>query len=346
MLQQFDYLNECIAFWGRSNRRDATYKRAQMIKRRGDAYLFNLLCSEYTSRFRWGYEPPDGRKTIATELIEQTILFGGMVAFMKLHLEHGSYAEDTWRNFRVSGADNQSFYSYPNKCTLTDYAGKTYGEHIPVQEQEDDTFADCVMIYDNFSGWSPLWTIFYYVDRLSVINTSIEACVHNILGTSVITCTKEQARDIEKQRTAAAIGVPYIIHYDEDDLKPPSASIMSTSGASDELRILYSAFDKTHHDYLQSIGIRVNSEIDKQTGVTPMEIIENRMNVDLILNDSLATRKKGIELAKRIGLEGLSVSLDNFENRTGDYDRNGNKIPADNQEKDPAEPEGGGEDNA
>lgn len=340
----FDYLNECIAFWGRSNRRDATYKQAQLIKKRGDAYLFNFLCTEFTSRFRWKYEPADGRRTIATELIERTILFGGACAFARVNKTNGSYTDDSWRNFRVAGMDNLSFYGYPNKCTLTDYAGRTYGERIPVQEQEYDTFANCGLIYDNFTGWSPLWTIFYYVDRLSVINTSIEACVRNILGTSVITCTREQARAIEKQRTAAAVGVPYIIHFDEDDLKPPAAAIMSTNGASDELRTLYQSFDKTHHDFLQSIGIRVNSEIDKQTGVTPMEIIENRMNVDLILNDAFETRKKGIELAKRIGLEGLSVSLDNFENQVGDYDKNGNKIPADKPKNEPERPEGGEQD--
>lgn len=340
----FDYLNECIALWGRSNRRDATYKQAQKIKKRGDAYLFNFLCSEFTSRFRWKYDPADGRKTIATELIERTILFGGSCAFARVNKTNGSYTDDSWRNFRVAGMDNLSFYGYPNRCTLTDYAGRTYGERIPVQEQEDDTFANCCLIYDNFTGWSPLWTIFYYVDRLSVINTSIEACVRNILGTSVITCTREQARDIEKQRTAAAVGVPYIIHFDEDDLKPPAAAIMSTSGASDELRTLYQSFDKTHHDFLQSIGIRVNSEIDKQTGVTPMEIIENRMNVDLILNDAFETRKKGIELAKRIGLEGLTVSLDNFENQVGDYDKNGNKIPADKPKDEPEKTEGGEQD--
>lgn len=340
----FDYLNECIALWGRSNRRDATYRQAQKIKKRGDAYLFNLLCSEFTSRFRWKYDPADGRKTIATELIERTILFGGSCAFARVNKTNGSYTDDSWRNFRVAGMDNLSFYGYPNRCTLTDYAGRTYGERIPVQEQEYDTFANCCLIYDNFAGWSPLWTIFYYVDRLSVINTSIEACVRNILGTSIITCTREQALDIEKQRTAAAVGVPYIIHFDEDDLKPPAAAIMSTSGASDELRTLYQSFDKTHHDFLQTIGIRVNSEIDKQTGVTPMEIIENRMNVDLILNDAFEARKKGIELAKRIGLEGLTVSLDNFENQVGDYDKNGNKIPSDKQEYKPEEPEGGEED--
>ena len=337
----FDYLNEWITFWGRSNRRDATYRQAQKIKKRGDAYLFNFLCSEFISRFRWKYEPADGRKTIATELIERTILFGGACALARINRTNGSYTGGSGRNFRVSGMDNVSFYGYPNKCTLIDYAGRDYGERIPVQEQEDDDFANCCLIYDNFTGWSPLWTIFYYVARLSVINTSIAACVRNTLGTSVIACTREQARDIEKQRAAASVGVPYIIHFDEDDLKPPAASIMSTSGASDELRTLYQSFDKTHHDYLQSIGIRVNSEIDKQTGVTPMEIIENRMNVDLILNDALETRKKGVELAKRIGLEGLSVSLDNFENRVGDYDKNGNKIPSDKQTNEPEELEGG-----
>lgn len=339
----FDYLSQVITLWGRTNRRDSTYRRAQQIKRRGDAYLFNFLCSEYVSRFKWTYEPPDGRKTIATELIERTMLYGGVCAFALYVQRNRTYRDATWRNFRVSGMDNLSFYGYPNRCTLTDYSGRVTGDYIPVQEQEDGEIANCAIIYDNFDGWSPLATIFYYVDRLSCVNSSIDACIRNILGTSIITCTKEQARDIEKQRAASEMGVPYLLRYDEDDLRPPSTQLMTTAGAPEELKILYEAFDKTHHDFLQSVGIRVNAEIDKRAGVTPMEIIENRMNVDLILNAALETRRKGIELAKRIGLEGLSVSLDNFENRVGDYDANGNKIAPDGNEGKEGK-EGGDED--
>lgn len=321
----FDYLNEFLFLCG-SNRRSSTYKRAMAIKKRGDAYLFNLLCQEWTSRMRWTYEPEDGRKTIATELIERTILFGSVCGIARYRQEAGTYSETTWRNFRVSGMDNLSFYGYPNRCTLSDYSGRAVGQYIPVQEQELDSIANCALVYDNFSGWNPLLTVVYYVERLSQINASINACVNNILGTSLITCSREQAREVEKQRQSASIGVPYLVRYDDIDVRIPKPELISTPGASEELKTLYEAFDKTHHDYLQTIGIRVNNEINKKSGITPMEIIENRMNVDLILNDAFACRKKCIGLAERIGLTGLSVSLDNFESLTGDYDKNGVRI--------------------
>lgn len=320
-----DYLNEILFLYGR-NRRNNTYKQAMMLKKRGDAYIFNFLCSEWISRFRWNYEPDDGRKTIATELIEKTILFGTVCGFAKFIQTNGSYTDESWRNFRVTGMDNLSFYGYPNRCTLTDYSGRITGTYIPVQEQEADGIANCALIYDNFNGWTPLWTIFYYVDRLSVINASINACVRNILGTSIITCTKEQAREVEKQREASSIGIPYLVRYDDIDVRPPKPEMITTPGAAEELKTLYEAWDKTHHDYLQAIGIRVDNKMDKKAGLTPLEIVENRMNVDLILNSCFEARKKGIELAKRVGLTGLSVSLDNFENLVGDYDKNGDRI--------------------
>lgn len=345
----FDYLNEVLFIYGK-NRRNNTYKQAMALKKRGDAYLFNLLCQEYINRFKWTYEPADGVKTIATELIERTILFGGAVGFAKYVQSNGTYQETTWRNFRVSGMDDRSFYGYPNQCTLTDYSGKVVGKYIPTQKQDLAEIANCSLIYDNFQGWNPLWTIFYYVERLSGINASINACVKNILGTSIISCSREQARDVERQRQSASIGVPYLVWFDDGDVRPPEIKLISTPGASEELKTLYEAFDKTHHDYLQSIGIRVNNEMNKKSGITPIEIIENRMNVDIILNSAYEARKEGIEMAKKIGLEGLSVSLDNFESLIGDYDKNGNRITnvdpeASEINKDVKDNPEGGEDN-
>lgn len=338
----YDYLNEVLFLYGK-NRRNGTYKKAMQLKKRGDAYLFNLLCQEWVSRFRWKYEPADELKTVATELIERTILFCGACGFAKYKQTAGEYVEETWRNFRVTGLDSLSFYGYPNSCTLTDYAGHVAGKFLPVQEQETANVANCALIYDNFTGWSPLFTVMYFTERLSQLNTSIGACVQNILGTSIISCSREQAREVEKQREGAYIGVPFIVRYDDTEIRPPRPELIATDGAGEELKILYEAFDKTHADFLQSIGVRVNNEMNKKSGITPMEIVENRMNVDLILNAAYAARLKGIELAERIGLSGLSVSLDNFESLTGDYDKNGNRI----QNVDPTASEvnkGGGDD--
>lgn len=347
----FDYLNECLFLFGKKNRTNNTYKRARALQKQGAAYIFNLLCKEWCARFRWDYDPEDGAKTIATQLIEKTILFNTACGFAKYKQTRGSYSEETWRNFIPTGMDNLSFYGLPNRCTLTDYSGRISGQYIPAHEEEPDGIANCVLIFDNVDNWTPLYTIFYYAEKLTQINTSINACISNILGTSLISCTQEQAKEIERQRQAAGIGVPYLIFYDDTDVRPPRPEMLSTPGASEELKVLYEAFDKTHHDFLQSIGVRVDNKMDKKAGITPMEIIENRMNVDLILNESLRARQKGIELAERIGLTGLSVSLDNFENLVGDYDKNGNRIGIEEtetgekeEEKEKKEEEDGGDD--
>lgn len=318
----FDYLNEVLMLYGARNRRNGTYKKAMLIKQRGDANIFNALCREWCSRFKWEYQGD----TIAPELIERTILFNGYCGLAEIAESNGSFADSSWRNFRVSAVDNQSFYGYPNSVELTDYVGRPYGRYIPVHDEDTSDIANCALIQDNFHGWTPLLTILYYAERMSQINASIEACIRNILGTSVIQCTHGQERQIVKQMTAASLGTPYIITYDENDIHPIEPKLLSTPGASDSLITLYESWDKTHGDYLQSIGIRTNAEINKKSGITPMEIVEDRQNVDLILNDGLNARLKGIKHFERIGGSGLSVTLDNFEGLVSDYDKNGNRI--------------------
>ena len=321
-----DYLNEVIFWTGKRNRRNNTYKAAMQLKKQGDSYIFNLLCTEWCSCFHWDYDPADERKTIATELIERTILMNSACGFGRLRQENGSFIDETWRNFRPTGMGNESFYAYPSKVDFCDYVGRHIGTYIPAQQQEDSGIANAALVYDNFMGWNPISIIIYYTQRLSTISTSINACIANILGTSAITCTREQAREIERQRQSAAVGVPYLIQYDEDGMAPKDPKLLSTPGASEELKTLFESWDKVHADYLQCIGIRVGNEMNKKSGVTPMEIVENRMNVDVILNARYRARLKGIEMCEKIGLTGLSVSLDNFENLVGDYDKNGNRI--------------------
>lgn len=322
MFYGYDCLELTIGWMG-TNHRANTYKRALALKKAGGAYIFNLLMRECTGRFKWKYNPPDGKKTIATELIELTLCNSGIVGFYNLTQQQGSYAASGWRNFRVTGTNNLSPYGYPDQVDLADYAGNDMGRHIPVQQQDESNIADCALIFDSAIGYSPLNIILFYAERLNTILTRINAAVNGLLGTRIITCTREQARDIQKQQRAADIGAPYVLNFNE--LDQSKVELMSTPGLSEELQMLYAAYDKTHHDFLQSIGIRVNNEIDRKSGITPIEIVENRMNVDIILNQALEARQRGIELARRVGLEGLSVSLDSFKNHTGDYDANGNR---------------------
>lgn len=323
----FDYLNEFLLLY-KGLKNGSTYKDALALKNSGDAYLFNLLCREWKSRYKWSCS----EKSIATELIERTILYNGICGIAKFMPRTKDRGEldayiDSWRCFRVTGTDNLSFYGYPNTATLTSYNGLYAYRYLPVHDEEESDIANCVLIYDNFEKYSPINTILYFAKKLSIINTSINACIKNILGTSVITGSQEQIKEIRKQRKGAEIGLPFLIAVDElaSVRGVPESTLISTKGAGEELVVLYEAFDKTHGDFLQSIGIRSNSEMNKKSGVTPMEVVENRQNVDLILNDGLKARQKACEQCKRIGLNSLSVTLDNFESLVSDYTDDGER---------------------
>lgn len=319
----FDYLNEVI-FMSARCKNGNTLRAARRLKARGNAVIFNMLCAEWCSRFKW----KSTEKSIDTSLIERTILTGGACGFAEISLdylggERVKGIEPTWKNARVTGINNLSYYGRTTSCTLVDYAGRVIGTFIPVLKEDFADIGNCAIIEDNAYGFPPLMMVMYYAEEIGRINTSINACIRNILGTTVISCTKSQASEIERQRAAAEVGVPYIIHSDDYQGYQNQANLMSTPGASEELAVLLETRDKLHGDFLQYIGVRVNNEMNKKSGTTPMEIIENRQNVDLSLNSYLQMRKDGIELCERIGLKGLSVELDNFKSLIGNYDKNG-----------------------
>lgn len=334
----FDYLSEILMLYS-SRKRDGTYRRAMALKRKGDAVLFNNLCREWISRFKWTATAKDA--AIDTDLIERAILFDGMAAFRKISREElfskrffefgKESGEPKWRLFRVSGSDNLSFYGYANRANLTDFSGASYGASLVLEDDDDLTETEvgnkmCVLVYDSVLSVPPILSVLYYAEKLSIIESSINACIQNIMGTTVITCSKEQEKQILKERNAARVGVPWVVRYDEIYKSGESVNLLTTPGASEELKTLYEAYNKIHADFLQSIGIRANNEVDKKSGVTPIELIQSRQNVDLILNNALQMRKKAIKQLKVMGLNGIKVDLDNFDSIVTDYDASGNKI--------------------
>ncbi len=322
----FDYLNEYLFLYRGVKGRSATVKSAQALKRQGGYFIFNKLCSDFCSRIKWVYEPEDGRRTIKTDLIERTILFDDGCGIIKYKEGQGLYQSESWRNVRPTAVNRQSFYRDAATFTGVAYNGKELGTYIPVQQQEESNFANSILITNGTMDWSPLTIIFYYAERLNYINTQINACLYNITGTTIITCEKEQAEQVVKQRKAAEMGVPYVLEYADDTGRVIEPRLIRAAGTNEELKTLYESYDKTYHDFLQTIGIRVNNEVDRHSGITPIEIIENRMNVDLTLNNALNARLEAVKLGERIGLKGLRPTLDNFFNLTGDYAVDGTKL--------------------
>lgn len=335
-----DYLNELMLLTkGRS--RDGTYNRAMKLKMRGDAIIFNLLAREWVSRFKWEV-PKNDTCAISTELIERAILFGGMAAFRRVSTKElinksfsplkdkaGTYGdiETQWRLFCVSGTDNLSFYGYPTRAYLTSFSGASFGYSL-VQEEGDILNREdmCVIALDSPLCSLPYMTVLYYAEKLSMIETSINAAIQNILGTSVIVCSKEQEKQVLKERKAAQVGVPWVVRYDEIYKSGEGIQLLKTDGAVEALKALYEAQNKIHADYLQSIGIRANNEVDKRTGVTPLEIVQSRQNVDIILNNAFMQRQKAVRQLEKAGLKGVKVNLENFNTLIDDYDAQGNRL--------------------
>lgn len=353
-MQCYDYLSEILMLYS-SRKRDGTYRRAMALKRKGDTVLFNSLCREWISRFKWTVTAKDA--AIDTDLIERAILFDGMAAFRKISREELSskrffeFGKENgglkWRLFRVSGSDDSSFYGYSNRVNLTDFSGVSYGASLVLEDDDDLTEKEeisekmCVLVYDSVLSAPPILSVLYYAEKLSIIEASINACIQNIMGTTVITCSKEQEKQILKERNAARVGVPWVVRYDEVYKSGEGVTLLTSPGASEELKTLYEAYNKIHADFLQSIGIRANNEVDKKSGVTPIELIQSRQNVDLILNNALNMRKKAIRQLKIMGLNSVKVDLDNFDSIITDYDANGNKInEADNKSQQGKEKEG------
>lgn len=352
-----DYLNE-LMLMTRGRSRDGTYNRAMKLKMRGDTVIFNQLAREWISRFKWEV-PKSDTCAIAPEIIERSILFNGCVAFRKVSTQElikksftplikneGRYGdvENQWRAFCTSGTDNLAFYGYPTRAYLTDFAGKSYG-YCMVQADGDILDRDdmCVLAFNSPMFDFPYLNVLYYAEKLSMVETSINAAIQNILGTSIITCSKEQEKQVLKERKAAQCGVPWVVRYDELYKSGEGIQLLTTEGASEALKTLYEAQNKIHADYLQSIGIRANNEVDKRSGVTPLEIVQSRQNVDLILNNAYIQRKKAVEQLEKAGLKGIKVTLENFDTPTALYDASGQKIEQANNNDGESRPGGGEE---
>lgn len=322
-----DYLNEFLLFCRKGGGRRDDRLDALTLKRRGFIKVFNDLCSEYTSRFKWESK----EKTIDTELIEQTILFDGGCGFTEIEFSNRDYSRKQWMNVRILNTNDMSFYRRTKTCEVMDYSGVNYGTRLPsLREDPDSDLANCAIITGKRSQVSDIQNLMWYAKKLGNIEMRINACIRNIRGTSIITCSDEAANDIKRDLQAADEGIPTIIRIRATEFLKVQPELMSTPGCPEELKVLIETYDKTHADFLNSIGIRANNEINKKSGVTPMEIIEGRHNVDILLNRELEAREKGIEECEKIGLKGLKVSLENFENKISEYDETGKLIGGDN----------------
>lgn len=294
-----DYLAEYLHF--NTNRRDRLCEIARNLKRRGHNIIFNSLCNDYINVFKWQGK----HTTIDYDLIEKEIMFNGVVAFTKSlkGLENYPFIA------KATGYTSFGYYCKPTAVLLSDFMGQPRGTQTVVLDSDIDTLGKCVLCTDNRMGEKPIHVILYYAMQLSTIRTKIIQCVTNIRGASIVSVPEEQLeqakniyRDIDEGKSITFLSTS----IENLDIKP---QILTTDGASEELKTLYESYDKTYNDYLQSLGVQANNEIDKKSGISPVEVVANRSVIRERLQGRLEVRRKAIEQMKRIGIEGIEVSM-------------------------------------
>lgn len=314
-----DYLNELINQRSRRRKKDSSYSQAIILKNRGYNELFNKMCRAYLSLIKVDYNKKP--RSIDTDKFCQSLMYDGMVGVSKIEGQPRCYA--------VYGAQNESFYAYPNKVYLADYMGRRRGVGITVLDTDDDNvagIANCAIVYATQDHETPVNTILYYADVLSNIRTSINTCLANITGTRIFLCTKEQQKMWDTEFTRAMNGQPVIISSSVDDLQSFESKLLTAPGTAEELKTLMEAYDKHYADFLNWAGYKINNEIDKKSGVTPLEIVGNNEIINSTLSYRIESIEKGIEQCERIGISGLSVNVDRLKSKTPQYDDKGNVI--------------------
>lgn len=322
----YDYLNDVLFYYGRRKREGGTYAAARQIKAQGDVYLFNRLCREWSSRFVWTC--PD--KIMASK-IEKTILTGGCCAIYRDELT------GELRAARATGLTGQSYYGLAGRCTLVDWAGQTIGQYIPMVTEKNDGISNCVLVYDNYLGDLPINTVMYYYQRLSQISAQLSGALQNILGTQIIHADRTAMRDIERQMESARIGVPWLVSYDKDyDAQVTPIEYLQGANLSDSVKLLQESFEKTHHDFLVAMGVYANTEIDKKSGVSDLEITVNSEKTDTILETAKAARDIAVAQCKELGFSEISYKDAAYLGKTDEIvsaTMGQNRLTAENAEK-------------
>lgn len=202
-------------------------------------------------------------------------------------------------NAEVQSGNSWSRYGYLNNCTLTDFMGKSYGQYIP--NLPGNVMADCALVFDNGYNVPPIGRIQWYADRLATIQGSINSCIMNLRGSTVISCTKEQEKAVKNAFANAADGVPVILSFDQHEgglqMEP---RIITNPQTADILKVLMETFDKTMAEFLTEFGINANEIINKLSGISDRELMQNEQMTEIAFNQALNSRREGLEHASEM----------------------------------------------
>lgn len=254
--------------------------------------LLDLVCG----RFKYGF--PD---TMSDRFFELCLVTAGQAGIIK--------DKEEMLNLRITAGNTASRYGDYNNFQLVDYAGKSYGNFIP--NCPGNVGADAAIVYNKKNcSIPPLYRIKWYADRLTTIQGSINSCIMNMRGSTIIQCSKEQEKPIKKAFRDAEDGVPVILAFTEfEGGFQAEPKVITNPQTPSLLKELQEAYDKTMSAFLTEFGINAHGVINKLAGVSSRELEQNAQATEIALQADLDARQEGLKKASEMFGETLTCEL-------------------------------------
>ena len=272
--------------------------------------LYKML-DMLASRFVWKMP-----LTCDQRFMELCLLSYNKAGIAKVKNDNGLYEVEGIMNLNAITNSIYSPYGYPVKLSLVDYMGKNYGTNfVPVLPQGAEG-ANMVLVLESKFNLPPIYRVAWYAERITQLLISIKAAIENTTGSVIIQCEKEQTKAIDRAIQESRSGKPLIISYDRNDqfLEP---RILTNPQTSDILKTLYECLDKEWANFYAEFGINANAIMNKMSGVSELELMQNEESTNLMLQSELDARKLGCKQATELfGVEfdvELNFKKENYE---------------------------------
>lgn len=275
-------LNSFFDFFFFGNKKGSISDSFKLNKKWAGLQNFYKLLALAMGRFVY-----DLRPSMDARFFELTLLCRGMNGT-------GIGKDNEVGNYSIGYGNPFSKYGYYNNVQLMDYMGRSQGQYIP--DLPGNVMPDCVITYDNLYNIPPIQRIYYYADKLTRIEGSINACIANLKGTVIFKCTKEQEPAIRRAWKNADDGSPVIISFavgeGGNDIDP---EVMTNMQTGDILKVLMETYDKVMSNFLTEFGINANGVVNKLSGISDSELKQNDQAREINLQNALVMRQQGIE---------------------------------------------------
>lgn len=294
-----------LFFFGPCHGKNAA-KDGVIRKKWGALNIFYRLLDLVRGRFV--YELPD---TMDDRSLELNMIYSGKSAIFQ--------KDGEILNAEVQSGNSWSRYGYLNNCTLVDFMGRSYGRFIP--NLPGNVMPDCAIVFDNKYNVPPISRIKWYADRLATIQGSINSCIANLRGSTIISCSIEQKKPIENAYRNAADGMPVILSFDQHEGGLQAGpQILTNPQTPDILKALQETHDKTMAEFLTEFGINANGIINKLSGISDEELKQNVQMTEIAFNQAYKSRQEGLEKASEMfGVEmKVKPNFDAFDTLTSE----------------------------